>query len=67
MNDIITSPIVLQRNFLIQLDGIIDKEKLITVKEGDNLVPAFLLLMALPDDFFSEGRDDAFPQERKFL
>lgn len=32
-----------------------------------NLSRAFELLTQLPDDFFSEGRDDAEPQERDFF
>lgn len=41
--------------------------KIILWEVPQNLTEAYHLLTSLPDDFFSEGRDDALPQEREEL
>ena len=36
-------------------------------KKSENLMEAFDILASMPDDFFTEARDDCLPQEREPL
>jgi antitoxin VapB len=42
-------------------------DEVVLRKKSCNLVPAYELLTALPDDFMEEGRKDVPPQQRESL
>ncbi|OGO90232.1 MAG: virulence factor [Coxiella sp. RIFCSPHIGHO2_12_FULL_44_14] len=41
-------------------------DEIVIRKIPANLSAAFYILISMPDDFMSEGREDSLPQERKF-